>query len=62
MDVHHDEGVDTLNEAANDLPAGTLTLKHGSSKSKSIADLLMKKLDERNSLIKKIIDQNQQIF
>lgn len=58
MDIPHDEEKeDTLFKAADDLPPETnLTKKRGLSKSRSVADVLMNKSDERNSLIKKIMD------
>lgn len=55
MDIPHDEErEDTLYEAADDLLHETnLTKKRGLSKSRSVADVLMNKSDERNSLINK---------
>lgn len=64
MDVPNDEEREnTLYEAANDLPpAETLSRKRGFSRSRKAADLFMNNSEERNSLMKQMIDQNKQIL
>lgn len=66
MDQHIEVPIDEErdnNETANDLPpAEPLSGKRGFSRSKKVADLLMNKSEERNLLIKQIMDQNKQIL